>query len=113
VKFARVDIGDQSGDRVSDSHCVVQVGQRIHADSNLTILLPPNPAQFHGLVGIGVKEAQSALGGGGAAWLALLGQGLAGRIRVLQGHLPAFVGGDERDGAHIPAPVQEPLAIAL
>jgi hypothetical protein len=30
VKLAGIDIGDQSGDGVSDSHCIVQVGQRIH-----------------------------------------------------------------------------------
>ena len=65
MKLAGVDIGNQSGDGVSDGHCVVQAGQRIQSDTKMTILLPPNPAQFHGLVGIGMKETQSALGGRG------------------------------------------------
>ena len=38
----------------------------------MTILLPPNPAQFRGFVGVGVKEAQSTLGGRGVAGLPLL-----------------------------------------
>ncbi len=111
VKLAGIHIGDQSGDGVSDRHGVVQVGQRIQADLNMTIPLPPNPAQFRRLIRIGVKETQSALSGGGAARLALLGQGLAGRIRGLRGHLLlAFVEGDERGGARIHPPVQGPLA---
>jgi hypothetical protein len=59
-----------------------------------------------------MKETQSALGGGAAARLATLGRGLAARIRVVQSHfLLVFVSGDERDGAHVPAPVQGRLAI--
>jgi hypothetical protein len=50
----------------------------------------PNLAEFGGLVGIGMKEAQSTIGRGPAARVAPLGLAFTTRIAVLRSYLLGF-----------------------
>jgi hypothetical protein len=64
VHFARKNIGDQSRHRVAHRDRTVQCRQWIATfGSNTALASASDSAQFRGLVGIGMKKAQPALGG--------------------------------------------------
>jgi len=70
-KLSGENVSDQPGHGVPNCHRIIQCGQWISIlCDNTTIFLAPNPAQFRGFIGIGVKETQAACGRGCSAGLA-------------------------------------------
>ena len=91
LNLSRVNVGDQAIHGVPHRNRIVQSRQWLSTfGGSMTLAPAPDSAQFRGLVGIGVKKAQPALGCGGSARFAALCSGLTTRIKVLGSHVQTF-----------------------
>jgi hypothetical protein len=90
AEFAGIDFADHPFDGIT--HCVhaVQIGQWIRSANDTAVLSSADPTEFGSLLGVGMKETESAFACGGPAWLAALGLALTTRTKITRSHLCLF-----------------------